>query len=61
MAPRASFASTAVALDLTEGTVNRQYRRLRADGIIRVVGVVNPGALGRSRWLAATATAPAAS
>ncbi|MER5908489.1 Lrp/AsnC family transcriptional regulator [Streptomyces mirabilis] len=51
IAPRASFASTAVALGLTEGAVNRRYRRLRADGIIRVIGVVNPGALGQSRWL----------
>ncbi|MGW1761047.1 Lrp/AsnC family transcriptional regulator [Streptomyces mirabilis] len=51
IAPRASFASTAVALGLTEGAVNRRYRRLRADGIIRVIGVVNPGALRQSRWL----------
>ncbi|WP_435133320.1 Lrp/AsnC family transcriptional regulator [Actinacidiphila sp. bgisy144] len=51
VAPRASFASMAVALGLTEGTVRRRYRRLHADGVIRVVGVVNPGALGQSRWL----------
>ncbi|MEU7304357.1 Lrp/AsnC family transcriptional regulator [Streptomyces sp. NPDC007206] len=51
IAPRASFASTAAALDLTEGTVRRRYRRLHADGVIRVIGVVNPGALGQSRWL----------
>ncbi|MEU6968956.1 Lrp/AsnC family transcriptional regulator [Kitasatospora aureofaciens] len=51
IAPRASFASIAAALGLTEGAVNRRYRRLRADGVIRVAGVVNPGALGQSRWL----------
>ncbi|MYT33131.1 MULTISPECIES: Lrp/AsnC family transcriptional regulator [unclassified Streptomyces] len=51
VAPRASFASIAAALELTEGTINRRYRRLHADGVIRVVGVVNPGALGQSRWL----------
>ncbi|WP_406437570.1 Lrp/AsnC family transcriptional regulator [Streptomyces sp. NBC_01613] len=51
IAPRASFASMAVALGLTESAVNRRYRRLRADGVIRVAGVVNPGALGQSRWL----------
>ncbi|MEU8513858.1 Lrp/AsnC family transcriptional regulator [Kitasatospora sp. NPDC048722] len=51
IAPRASFASIAAALGLTEATVNRRYRRLRADGVIRVAGVVNPGALGQSRWL----------
>ncbi|WP_194896436.1 Lrp/AsnC family transcriptional regulator [Catenulispora pinisilvae] len=51
IAPRASFAAVATALGLTEGAVNRRYRRLRADGIVRVAGVVNPGALGQSRWL----------
>jgi DNA-binding Lrp family transcriptional regulator len=49
--PRASFASIAVALGRTEGAVSRRYRRLRADGVIRVAGVVDPGALGQSRWL----------
>ncbi|WP_263249562.1 Lrp/AsnC family transcriptional regulator [Saccharopolyspora rosea] len=49
--PRASFASIAAALGLTESTVNRRYRRLRADGVIRIAGVVNPGALAQSRWL----------
>ncbi|MFD5468103.1 Lrp/AsnC family transcriptional regulator [Kitasatospora sp. NPDC127059] len=51
IAPRASFAAIATALGLTEGSVNRRYRRLRADGVIRVAGMVNPGALGQSRWL----------
>ncbi|MFD9686404.1 Lrp/AsnC family transcriptional regulator [Kitasatospora sp. NPDC059088] len=51
IAPRASFAAIATALGLTEGAVNRRYRRLCADGVIRVAGVVNPGALGQSRWL----------
>ncbi len=51
VAPRAPFASIAAALGLAEATVNRRYRRLRADGVIRVAGVVNPGALGQSRWL----------
>ncbi|MBK3639924.1 Lrp/AsnC family transcriptional regulator [Streptomyces sp. MBT33] len=51
IAPRASFAAIATALGMTEGAVNRRYRRLRADGVVRVAGVVNPGALGQSRWL----------
>ncbi|MBC2877004.1 Lrp/AsnC family transcriptional regulator [Streptomyces sp. TYQ1024] len=51
IAPRASFASMAAALGLTESTVNRRYRQLCAEGVIRVAGVVNPGALGQSRWL----------
>ncbi|QKV90732.1 Lrp/AsnC family transcriptional regulator [Streptomyces sp. NA02950] len=51
VAPRASFASISAVLGLTEGAVSRRFRRLRADGVIRVVGVVDPGALGQSRWL----------
>ncbi|WP_328582514.1 Lrp/AsnC family transcriptional regulator [Streptomyces sp. NBC_00370] len=51
IAPRASFTAMASALGLTESAVNRRYRRLCAEGVIRVAGVVNPGALGQSRWL----------
>ncbi|MEV6825094.1 Lrp/AsnC family transcriptional regulator [Amycolatopsis sp. NPDC051102] len=51
VAPRASFASIAAAIGLSEGLVRRRYRRLHADGVIRVAGVVNPGALAQSRWL----------
>ncbi|WP_234440567.1 Lrp/AsnC family transcriptional regulator [Streptomyces rimosus] len=51
IAPRASFATMASVLGLTESAVNRRYRRLRADGVLRVAGTVNPGALGQSRWL----------
>jgi DNA-binding Lrp family transcriptional regulator len=49
--PRASFASVAAALGLTETAVRRRYRRLLADGVIRVAGIVDPGALGQSKWL----------
>jgi DNA-binding Lrp family transcriptional regulator len=49
--PRASFASIAVALGLTESVVSRRYRRMRADGVMRVAGIVDPGALGQSKWL----------
>ncbi|TVT54081.1 Lrp/AsnC family transcriptional regulator [Amycolatopsis rhizosphaerae] len=51
VAPRASFASIAAALGLTEGAVSRRYRRLRAEGVLRVAGIVDTGALGQSRWL----------
>ncbi|MER8157947.1 Lrp/AsnC family transcriptional regulator [Streptomyces sp. NPDC094472] len=51
VAPRASFASIAAVLGLSEGAVGRRYRRLLADGVIRVAGVLDPGALGQSRWL----------
>jgi DNA-binding Lrp family transcriptional regulator len=49
--PRASFAAIGAALGVSEGAVNRRYRRLKAEGIIRVAGVVDPGALGQSRWM----------
>ncbi|MBO0852173.1 MAG: Lrp/AsnC family transcriptional regulator [Nocardia sp.] len=51
IAPRASFAAIATALELPEAAVRRRYRRMRADGIIRVAGVLDPGALGQSKWL----------
>ncbi|MEA5365848.1 Lrp/AsnC family transcriptional regulator [Amycolatopsis sp., V23-08] len=51
VAPRASFASIAGVLGVTEAAVGRRYRRLRADGVVRVAGIVDPGALGQSKWL----------
>ncbi|QUQ65247.1 transcriptional regulator [Kutzneria sp. CA-103260] len=41
----------AAALGVTEAAISRRYRRLRADGVLRVAGVVDPGALGQSKWL----------
>ncbi|MCW2139835.1 DNA-binding transcriptional regulator, Lrp family [Actinoplanes cyaneus] len=38
-------------LGLSELTVARRYRRMCKTGAIRVVGVVDPGALGQSQWL----------
>lgn len=51
IAPRASCASIAAALGVTENAVGRRYRRLHAEGVIRVAGIVDPGALGQSKWL----------
>jgi DNA-binding Lrp family transcriptional regulator len=51
VAPRAPYAVLAAALGVTETSVRRRYLRLRADGQLRVVGVVDPGALGQTRWL----------
>ncbi len=51
VAPRASFASIAAVLGATEAAVGRRYRRLRAEGIIRVAGIVDPGMLGQGKWL----------
>ncbi|MEU6131657.1 Lrp/AsnC family transcriptional regulator [Saccharopolyspora sp. NPDC047091] len=49
--PRASFASIAAALGASEGAVRRRYHRLRSEGVLRVAGIVDPGALGQTRWL----------
>jgi DNA-binding Lrp family transcriptional regulator len=51
IAPRASLASIAAVLGVTEGAVARRYRRLRAEGTVRIAGIVDPGALGQSKWL----------
>jgi DNA-binding Lrp family transcriptional regulator len=48
--PRVPFATIATVLGLSEPTVSRRYGRLRRLGVLRVAGVVNPGALGQSLW-----------
>ncbi|MFI1993005.1 Lrp/AsnC family transcriptional regulator [Actinoplanes sp. NPDC020271] len=49
--PRAGFAAVGSVLGLSELTVARRYRRMCKTGAIRVVGVIDPGALGQSQWL----------
>ncbi|MFB7629366.1 Lrp/AsnC family transcriptional regulator [Streptomyces sp. NPDC056149] len=49
--PRVGFATMATVLGGSELTVARRYRRMRRAGLIRVIGVVDPGALGQSRWM----------
>lgn len=51
VAPRASFATVAAVLDVSEQTVARRYRRLRTAGAVRVVGFVDPTPFGRQSWL----------
>jgi len=51
IAPRASFAAIAAATGTGETAVARRYRRLVRRGVVRVVGVLDPGALGQSRWI----------
>ncbi len=48
--PRVPFATTASVLGLSEPTVSRRYGRMRRAGVLRVTGVVDPGALGQSQW-----------
>src|SRR5690348_14727934 len=45
---RASFNRIATVLGVSEQTVARRYRRMRADGIIRVVGLLDPSRLGQT-------------
>ncbi len=49
--PRVGFAAVGTVLGLSELTVARRYRRMCRSGAVRVVGVVDPGALGQSQWL----------
>ncbi|AKU19157.1 hypothetical protein VV02_20620 [Luteipulveratus mongoliensis] len=50
VAPRAPFAVVAQVMGVSEQTVARRFRRLRADGLVRVVGLVNPSRLGQAGW-----------
>ncbi|MYW05225.1 Lrp/AsnC family transcriptional regulator [Streptomyces sp. SID3343] len=47
---RVPFRTAAQVLGVSEHTVARRYRRLRAEGALRVVGVVNGVALGWTSW-----------
>ncbi|WP_235031732.1 Lrp/AsnC family transcriptional regulator [Actinacidiphila yanglinensis] len=49
--PRGGFAAMAAVLGLSEATVGRRYRRMVRQGVVRVTGVVDPGALGQSHWM----------
>jgi DNA-binding Lrp family transcriptional regulator len=49
--PRIGFAALAAALGSSEPTVARRYRRMVRQGVLRVTGVVDPGAHGQSQWM----------
>jgi DNA-binding Lrp family transcriptional regulator len=51
LAPRGSFSAIGEVLGLSEQTIARRYRRLCREGVVRVVAVVNPEALGQSSWM----------
>lgn len=51
IAPRASFRRIAAVIGVDEQTVTRRYRALRRDGVLRVIGVVNPWVYGECRWI----------
>jgi DNA-binding Lrp family transcriptional regulator len=48
--PRVSFNRAAEVLGVSEQTVARRYRRLRGDGLLRVIGLVDPRHVGQSEW-----------
>ncbi|MCV7015462.1 Lrp/AsnC family transcriptional regulator [Mycolicibacterium madagascariense] len=49
--PRVPFRVIADTVGAPEQTVARRYHRLRRDGVLRVVGVVDPQLHGDARWL----------
>src|SRR5262249_61238820 len=49
--PRAGFSRIGAVLGVSEQTVARRFRRLRADGLLRIVGLVDARHLGQSEWL----------
>lgn len=59
--PRAPFSRIAAVLEVSDQTVARRYRRLRADFGLRVVGMTDGSLLGRTRWMLRLRCAPDAS
>lgn len=50
VAPRVPFLQIARVLEVSEQTVARRYRRMRGDGVVRVIGIVDPMASGEASW-----------
>ena len=59
--PRAPFSRIAAVLGVSDQTVARRYTRLRTEGLIRVLGLPDPGVLGEDRWLVRVQCTPDAS
>lgn len=57
---RASFGRIGEVLGASDRTLARRYRRLRAAGLLRVVGVASARALGQEDWLIRLRCLPAA-
>ena len=47
---RAPFGLIAAALGVSDHTIARRYRRLRSQGVLRVVGLPDSARLGRTDW-----------
>ncbi len=57
---RAAFSTIAEVLGVSDRTIARRYARLRAMGAVRVVGDVDPAALGGALWFLRVRCAPTA-
>jgi DNA-binding Lrp family transcriptional regulator len=51
MDARVPFARFAHLVGVSEQTIARRFRRLRAAGLVRVVGMVDPTPLGETAWI----------
>jgi DNA-binding Lrp family transcriptional regulator len=51
LSPRAAFRDIADVIGAPERTVGRRYSKLRRDGLLRVVALVDPRAHGEDRWV----------
>lgn len=58
---RAPFSLVGEVVDVSEQTVARRYRRLRQQGVVRVVGLVDPTRLGQLDWMVRITCRPGAS
>ncbi len=58
---RAPFSTIAEVLGVADRTIARRYARLRSAGAVRVLGGVDPTALGAVLWFLRVRCAPAAS
>jgi DNA-binding Lrp family transcriptional regulator len=58
---RVPFARFAKLVGVSEQTVARRFRRLRAAGAVRVVGMIDPMPLGESAWIIRVQSRPNAS
>lgn len=52
LSPRVSFRRLATVVGASEQTIARRYQRLRREGVLRVVGLVNPRVHGDAQWVA---------
>jgi len=51
LSPRVSFRRIADVVDAPEQAVARRYRKMRRDGVVRVIGLVNPQVHSESQWV----------